>query len=65
MKKETLNIIACPECKGPLTLVDGVERDGEIFSGKLFCEKCRVYYDIIEGIPVLLPEKGVRYDKRD
>ena len=63
MKRETLEIIVCPVCKKPLTLIESVERDNEIFSGKLLCENCKVYYKIIEGIPVLLPEKGVKYER--
>ncbi|MGC8995949.1 MAG: Trm112 family protein [Thermoplasmata archaeon] len=63
MKSETLKIIVCPVCKNPLTLIESVGRDNEIFSGKLLCESCKVYYEIIDGIPVLLPEKGVKYER--
>jgi uncharacterized protein YbaR (Trm112 family) len=45
-----LDILACPKCKGDLIY----DRDRVI----LICERCRVYYEVREGIPVLLPDSG-------
>ncbi len=55
MKKELMDILACPVCKGELELT--VERqDGEeIVSGSLYCPRCRVRYPIEDSIPNLLP----------
>jgi|TARA_B100000315_G_scaffold256758_1_gene303501 uncharacterized protein YbaR (Trm112 family) len=55
MKKELLEIIACPICKGDLELQSSEEGDEEIITGKLYCPKCSKYYSIEDGIPNLLP----------
>jgi len=48
--KELLEVLACPKCKGELLY--NAEKD------VLICESCGVYYEIKEGIPVLLPDSG-------
>lgn len=48
--RELLEILACPVCKGDLKYDE--EKD------ILICERCKVYYEIKEGIPVLLPDSG-------
>ena len=61
MKTDLLDIIACPVCKGPLTLHgDSVAPDdapdaGEVLTGTLTCSECNERYPIAEGIPNLLP----------
>jgi len=56
MKKELMDILACPVCKGDLELSMEEEDDrGEIVSGSLYCGKCDQRYPIAEGIPNLLP----------
>lgn len=56
LKKGTekiLDILACPVCKKKVKL----END------KFVCADCKVYYLIDEeGIPVMLKEKGVRFE---
>jgi uncharacterized protein YbaR (Trm112 family) len=55
MKKELMQILACPVCKGDLELrVDEEERE-EIVTGSLYCPKCNYSYPIRETIPNLLP----------
>jgi uncharacterized protein YbaR (Trm112 family) len=54
MKRELMDILVCPVCKGELKLTVTEER-GEIITGSLHCPKCRVDYPITEGIPNLLP----------
>lgn len=55
MKKELLDILACPVCKGDLQL-DIQEEDGkEIVTGSLHCSRCNVKYPIEDTIPNLLP----------
>lgn len=44
--KDLLEILACPQCKGPVRLTD--TDDG------LVCEKCRLVYEIRDDIPVML-----------
>ncbi len=55
MKKDLLEIIACPICKGDLELQSSEEDNGEVITGKLYCPKCLKYYSIKDGIPNLLP----------
>ncbi|MDM7935263.1 MAG: methytransferase partner Trm112 [Methanothrix sp.] len=55
MKRDLLEILACPLCKGDLTLEVFEENEREIVTGRLCCSACRECYPIEEGIPNLLP----------
>jgi len=56
MKKELMDILACPMCKGDLELSINEENEkGEVVTGSLYCEKCDERYPIEDGIPNLLP----------
>ncbi len=55
MKRDLLNILVCPTCKGALTLQVESEEDGEVQEGKLTCERCKEAYPIERSIPNLLP----------
>ncbi len=55
MKKELVDILACPVCKGELELTVEKENDGEVASGSLYCRKCDELYPIVDTIPNLLP----------
>jgi uncharacterized protein YbaR (Trm112 family) len=48
LPKELLEILACPKCKGD---IEYLEKDNI-----LVCKTCGVYYEIIEGIPDMIPE---------
>ena len=48
--KELLEILACPRCKGDLSLTEG--QDG------LICEACRLKYPIRDDIPVMLIDEA-------
>ena len=50
-----MDILACPVCKGPLELSVTEEKEGEVITGSLFCQKCSHSYPITEAIPNLLP----------
>ena len=50
IRKELLDILACPQCKGPLEPT--AKEDG------LICEKCRLLYEIKDDIPIMLIEKA-------
>ena len=45
-----LEILACPQCKGALEYREKEDR--------LLCEKCRLAYEVREGIPVMLVEEA-------
>jgi len=55
MKKDLMDILACPVCKGTLELSAEEENEQEIVSGSLYCPKCEERYPIEDGIPNLLP----------
>ncbi|MFQ6054395.1 MAG: methytransferase partner Trm112 [Methanosarcinales archaeon] len=55
MKRELMDILACPMCKGDLELNVTEENEKEIVSGTLYCAKCKEYYPIEDSIPNLLP----------
>jgi len=56
MRRELMNIICCPVCKGDLELKVEKEENDEIIEGKLICRKCNVSYEIKDSIPNLLPK---------
>ena len=55
MKKELMQILACPVCKGDLELTVDEEEGEEIVKGSLYCSKCDYSYPIVDTIPNLLP----------
>jgi len=55
MKKELMDILACPVCKGELKLTVEEENETEVISGSLYCPRCDVHYPIVDSIPNLLP----------
>ncbi|MBW2484726.1 MAG: Trm112 family protein [Deltaproteobacteria bacterium] len=50
ISKELLEILACPKCKGPVTLTE--KNDG------LVCNSCRLLYEIRDDIPVMLVDEA-------
>lgn len=54
MKRELMEILVCPVCKGELQL-NVTEEKEEIISGSLYCQKCNYSYPIVDTIPNLLP----------
>lgn len=55
MRRDLMDILACPLCKGELTLTATAESDGEVLEGTLRCAACGEQYPISDGIPNLLP----------
>lgn len=55
MKRDLMEILACPLCKGDLNLEVTEEQGGEIWAGTLTCTVCGQRYSIEEGISNLLP----------
>ena len=59
MKKELMEILCCPVCKGSLELHVEKENEREIVSGFLYCPRCNEHYPIVETIPnLLVPDRG-------
>lgn len=54
MKRELMEILVCPVCKGELQL-NVTEEKEEVISGSLYCQKCDYSYPIVDTIPNLLP----------
>lgn len=50
ISKELLEILACPKCKGPVTLTE--KNDG------LVCNSCGLLYEIRDDIPVMLIDEA-------
>lgn len=55
MRPDLLEILACPVCKGPLTLTATASEGDEVLAGALYCAACNEHYPIADGIPNLLP----------
>ncbi|MFW6118054.1 MAG: methytransferase partner Trm112 [Chloroflexota bacterium] len=55
MKKELMQILACPVCKGDLELKVDEEEGEEVVTGSLYCSNCNHSYSIVDTIPNLLP----------
>ncbi len=54
INKDLLEILACPQCKGPVKLKDD---EG------LVCEKCMLLYEIKDDIPIMLIDKAKKIEK--
>jgi uncharacterized protein YbaR (Trm112 family) len=55
IKKELLDILCCPKCKGDLTLTAGA--DG------LICDNCKLLYPIKDDIPIMLIDEAIPIKK--
>ena len=55
MRKDMMDILACPVCKSALTLTVESEDGDEVVTGSLHCAKCNETYPIADTIPNLLP----------
>ena len=55
MRQDLMDILACPMCKGPLTLTIVTVEGDEVMTGALHCAACNEDYPIDDGIPNLLP----------
>jgi uncharacterized protein len=54
ISKELLEILACPQCKGEVTLTQG--GDG------LVCQRCKLLYPIQDDIPIMLIDEARRLE---
>lgn len=55
IKKELLDILACPQCKNAVRLNE--DNNG------LICEQCRLLYEIRDDIPIMLIDEAKPLDK--
>ena len=55
MKRDLMDILACPVCKAGLELEASEEDENEVITGTLTCTKCGEHYPIADTIPNLLP----------
>lgn len=55
MKRELMDILACPVCKGDLQLEVTEEDEREVITGTLKCVKCSEVFPITDTIPNMLP----------
>ncbi len=55
MKRDLMDILACPVCKGELELKVTKEEGDEVVEGTLECKACNESYPIEDTIPNLLP----------
>lgn len=54
IKKELLDILACPKCKQPVRLTE--DNKG------LVCDQCRLIYEIRDDIPIMLIDEAKSLD---
>ena len=55
MRRDLMEFLACPTCKGNLVLEVEVEEDEQIIEGILQCAPCETSYPIEDAIPNMLP----------
>lgn len=55
MRKEIMDILACPTCREKLSLEIDEEREEEVITGSLHCLQCKETYPIKNSIANLLP----------
>ncbi len=58
MKRDLLDILACPGCRAALELSAASESDGEIESGTLRCTACATEYPIVRFVPRFVPREN-------
>jgi uncharacterized protein YbaR (Trm112 family) len=55
MKRQLMDILVCPVCKGKLELGVDEENEKEVVRGSLYCSGCNINYPIKDTIPDMLP----------
>ena len=56
VKKELLDILVCPQCKGELEYRTEPEE-------VLICHSCKLVYPVKDNIPVMLPDEAKPLDE--
>jgi uncharacterized protein YbaR (Trm112 family) len=55
INRDLLEILVCPKCKGDIRLTE--KEDG------LICNNCKLFYQIKDGIPVMLIDEAISLHK--
>jgi uncharacterized protein YbaR (Trm112 family) len=55
MRRQLVDILVCPVCKGDLELTTEESCRNQIIKGSLNCPSCDLQYTIKKSIPNLLP----------
>ncbi len=55
MRRDLLDILACPVCKHHPLELSVVQEEEEVMEGTLRCPSCNIDYSIEDSIPNLLP----------
>lgn len=50
IKKELLDILACPKCKGPI--------ESDETQSNLICRQCKLVYPVKDDIPIMLIDEA-------
>ena len=53
IRKELLDILGCPKCKGPLTYHEDTD--------KLDCPSCQFLFPVKDDIPIMLLDEAEKY----
>lgn len=54
VKKELLDILACPKCKGDIRLSNNTEY--------IVCDSCKLLYEVREDIPIMLIDEAEKVE---
>ncbi|QER42406.1 Trm112 family protein [Thermodesulfobacterium sp. TA1] len=54
--KVYLEVLACPKCKGDLEFLNFKDKEG------FYCKVCKLFYPVIEDIPVMLVEEALKIE---
>ena len=68
MRTHLLELLACPDCRGSLALVDDDSADptaSNVETGSVACERCGAQYPIRLGVPRMLPTGDGGHGKAD
>jgi|TARA_B100001146_G_C15908636_1_gene317789 uncharacterized protein YbaR (Trm112 family) len=59
MRKDLMDILACPVCKSNLTLMAELETEDHVIEGKLKCQHCSIDYPIVGSVPNFVIEDPI------
>ena len=62
LRKELLEIIICPKCKGELNYQVDEQNDR---NGKLTCYNCNLAYPVENDLPKLLIDEAISLEKKE
>jgi len=63
---QIMRILVCPACRSSLDIVNFLfnNNQGECLEGVLYCQNCKTWYPITNGIPRLIVPGPLRYNDR-